>query len=100
MKDVAAPRKAIIHIQNTAPGPPKAIAVATPPMLPMPTRLASDIIRDWNDEVPSADFSPTTSCLSMSGIPVTCTNRRSEERRVGKEGRYRNTERHGRRRTD
>src|SRR5699024_2050242 len=75
MKDVAAPRKAIIHIQNTAPGPPKAIAVATPPMLPMPTRLASDIIRDWNDEVPSADFSPTTSCLSMSGIPVTCTNR-------------------------
>src|SRR5690625_8052191 len=27
MKDVAAPRKAIIHIQNTAPGPPKAIAV-------------------------------------------------------------------------
>ena len=27
---------ALIHIQNTAPGPPKAIATATPAMFPMP----------------------------------------------------------------
>ena len=31
------PNKAITHIQNTAPGPPKAIAVATPAILPIPT---------------------------------------------------------------
>ena len=34
---VAMPRKPIIHIQNTAPGPPSEIAIATPPMLPSPT---------------------------------------------------------------
>ena len=67
MKDVAAPSRATVHIQKTAPGPPKAMAVATPPMLPMPTRLAKDIISDWKDEVPSVDFSPDFSCVIMSG---------------------------------
>ena len=41
-KAVADPTRAITHIQNTAPGPPTAIAVATPARLPVPTREASD----------------------------------------------------------
>lgn len=32
------PRKVITHIQNTAPGPPMPMAVATPAILPVPTR--------------------------------------------------------------
>ncbi len=71
-KEVAAPRRAITHIQKTAPGPPKLIAVATPPMLPMPTRLASDIISDWKEEVPFSDFSPSRMFRTMSGRPVIC----------------------------
>ena len=34
---VAIPRKPEIHIQKIAPGPPAAIAVATPAMFPTPT---------------------------------------------------------------
>ena len=45
MKLVAPPTKAISHIQNTAPGPPSAIAVPTPAMLPTPTRDAAEIER-------------------------------------------------------
>ena len=74
MNEVEAPRKAISHIQNTAPGPPSAIAVATPPMLPMPTRPARDIMSDWNDEVPSGEASPFLSCASMSGMHRTWRN--------------------------
>src|SRR5699024_11240237 len=69
-----------VHIQKTAPGPPKAIAVATPAMLPTPTRPANDIMRDSKDETPFSDLSPRTSCLSMSGIPRIWMNLvRSEE---------------------
>ena len=39
-KAVAEPSNAIIHIQKTEPGPPTAIAVATPARLPVPTREA------------------------------------------------------------
>ena len=31
------PKKPTTHIQNTAPGPPSAMASATPPILPRPT---------------------------------------------------------------
>ena len=34
---VAIPRRALTHIQNTVPGPPTTMAMATPAMLPMPT---------------------------------------------------------------
>ena len=37
------PSSAVIHIQNTAPGPPVEMAMATPAMLPVPTRLASPV---------------------------------------------------------
>ncbi len=33
---VAAPKNAISHIQNIAPGPPSTMAVATPAILPVP----------------------------------------------------------------
>ena len=37
---VAIPKKAAIHIQKIAPGPPTLTAVATPTMLPVPTVAA------------------------------------------------------------
>ena len=40
---VAIPRSAATHIQKTAPGPPSAIAPATPAMLPVPTVAASAV---------------------------------------------------------
>ena len=40
----APPMSAISHIQNTAPGPPMAIADAMPAMLPVPTREAVEIM--------------------------------------------------------
>ena len=36
---VAIPTRALIHIQNSAPGPPRDIATATPAILPIPTVL-------------------------------------------------------------
>ncbi|SLH85032.1 Uncharacterised protein [Mycobacteroides abscessus subsp. abscessus] len=44
---VAMPTRPVHHIQNTAPGPPSAIAVATPAMLPTPTVAASAVDSAW-----------------------------------------------------
>ena len=41
------PSRALIHIQNTAPGPPMAMAPATPAMLPVPTVAASAVHTAW-----------------------------------------------------
>ncbi|GFG49921.1 hypothetical protein MAGR_13620 [Mycolicibacterium agri] len=65
--DVDAPRKATAHIQNIAPGPPKAMAVATPAILPVPTRPASDIVSAWKEETPEGDFSPLSISRIISG---------------------------------
>src|SRR5690606_34540345 len=73
--EVDAPRKAITHIQNTAPGPPKAIAVATPAMLPMPTRPDSDIASAWNEDTPASDDLPDSSRRTISGTLRNCMNR-------------------------
>ena len=40
---VAIPTAAVTHIQKMAPGPPMRMAVATPPMLPLPTVEASAV---------------------------------------------------------
>ena len=48
---VAMPTSAVIHIQNSAPGPPTAIAVATPAMLPVPTVAESSVISAANGEM-------------------------------------------------
>lgn len=45
------PKNAMSHIQNTAPGPPTAMAPATPTILPVPTVAASAVHRDWNWEM-------------------------------------------------
>ena len=55
---VAIPTSPVIHIQKSAPGPPAAIAVATPTMFPVPTVAASAVIRAWKCEMsPSAPSS-------------------------------------------
>lgn len=49
------PSSAEHHIQNTAPGPPMAIAPATPAILPVPTVPASAVQTAWNGVIaPSA----------------------------------------------
>src|SRR5690606_28842 len=75
MYDVDAPRKAIAHIQNTAPGPPNAIAVATPAMLPVPTRPASETASAWNEDTPDLDDLLLNISRSISGTPQTCMKR-------------------------
>ena len=42
------PKQQKHHIQNTEPGPPMAIAPATPAMLPVPTVAASAVHTAWN----------------------------------------------------
>src|SRR5690606_29005420 len=70
-----APRKAITHIHKTAPGPPKAIAVATPAMLPMPTRPDSEMASAWNEDTPACDDLPDSSSRTISGTPRSCMKR-------------------------
>jgi hypothetical protein len=43
----AMPTNPTTHIQNTAPGPPSATAIATPPMLPRPTVPDSAADKVW-----------------------------------------------------
>ena len=59
---MALPSRAVTHIQNTAPVPPRQMAVEMPAMLPVPTREAVDTIRAWKEEMEPAlsGFSPTT----------------------------------------
>ena len=45
------PKNAVIHIQNSAPGPPREIAVATPAMLPVPTVADSAVDSAWKWEI-------------------------------------------------
>jgi len=42
---VAMPKTPVSHIHNTAPGPPEAIAVATPTILPVPTVAAKAVVK-------------------------------------------------------
>ena len=56
---VAMPKTPVSHIQSTAPGPPAAIAVATPTMLPVPMVAASAVVSAPNwlmSPCPSGDF--------------------------------------------
>lgn len=45
---MAMPTSAIIHIQKIAPGPPRFSATATPAILPVPTREASEVQNAWD----------------------------------------------------
>ena len=46
---VLIPNTADTHIQKIAPIPPLAIAVATPPILPVPTWAATAVANAWNE---------------------------------------------------
>ncbi len=56
-KLVIIPSRAEIHIQNTAPGPPRVSAVATPAMDPVPMVEASAVAKAWSGESPPLVFS-------------------------------------------
>ena len=51
---VAIPNKAVIHIQKTAPGPPRTHAVATPAMLPVPIVAESAVMSEAKCEISPA----------------------------------------------
>ena len=59
---VAIPTKPVTHIQKIAPGPPRAIAVPTPAILPVPTVAAKEVIK-----APKCEISPVPS-LSFENI--------------------------------
>ena len=48
------PKRAVTHIQKIAPGPPSAIAVATPARLPVPTWPDSAVESAANGEISPA----------------------------------------------
>ena len=84
-KAVDAPKNAMIHIQKMAPGPPRAMAVATPTMLPVPTRPDRATQKASNEEMPwrwpSADFSAgAKSERTISPKRRTCTKRVRKEK--------------------
>ena len=67
-----------------APGPPTAIAVATPARFPVPTRVATDTAKAWNDDtclrwiclsvrLPIVDVAESVSNLNISPIMRNCT---------------------------
>src|SRR5690606_41438647 len=71
---LAIPNKAVIHIQNTAPGPPRTHAVATPAILPVPMVAESAVIREATCEIlPGCDLA----CLCL---PKTCLKAKSSIR--------------------
>src|SRR5699024_12413033 len=78
IKALAAPINAMTHIQNTAPGPPNTIAVATPAILPVPTREPALIANAWNGGIPffsfsdDSGFSPIARIISC--IHLNCTD--------------------------
>ena len=49
---VAMPKKAMIHIQKMAPGPPVRMAPEAPTMLPVPTCAAMAVARAWKEVMP------------------------------------------------
>ena len=74
------PTVAVTHIQATAPGPPISIAVATPPMLPLPTVEASAVESAWNGVMVPSPCSvrlpnaPAMTKRTASGNRRTCTS--------------------------
>ncbi len=91
---VLIPTMALTHIQNTAPGPPMAIAIATPAMLPIPTVAATTDTSAWADEIPPPESAPgrRRSVRSASGsrrsdtIPDEKNSHRPPPIRVRKRG--------------
>ena len=77
---VAMPKKAMIHIQKMAPGPPTRIAPQEPTMLPVPTWAAMAVVRAWKELKPPFCAPPRMEKLPKTRrIPSpkqrTCTKR-------------------------
>lgn len=51
------------------------MAMATPAMLPTPTRLDSDRLSAWNEDTPAAELRPWNINFTISGRPRSCTKR-------------------------
>jgi len=64
---VAPPTIARSHIQNTAPGPPTVIAIATPATFPVPTREAAEMVKARKAEMP---FLPSSMSDGFSKIAL------------------------------
>src|SRR5699024_6350127 len=72
---VAAPKNAITHIQKTAPGPPRTIAVATPAIFPVPTRDAALMVTALKGEIPFEPSGRISACsLSTRNISLNHLN--------------------------
>ena len=70
---VIIPKNAMIHIQNTAPGPPVTIAEATPAILPVPTVEASAAHTLWNWDI-CLSFVCAVTFLSLNTAPMVHLN--------------------------
>ena len=75
MNPVAMPTSATTHIQNTAPGPPKVMARATPTMLPVPTREARPMVNAWKEEMPASPSREPAMARSIWPNRRNCTPR-------------------------
>ena len=62
---VAIPKIPVSHIQNTAPGPPAKIAVATPTIDPVPIVAANAVA-----SAPKAEMSPSLPSFLVSDILI------------------------------
>ena len=77
---VAMPKKAMIHIQKIAPGPPVRMAPLAPTMLPVPTWAAMAVARAWKELIPLLCLAPLSERLpNTRRMPSpkqrTCTKR-------------------------
>ena len=78
------PTSAVIHIQNTAPGPPRKMAVATPAILPVPMVAESDVISALKGVISpasSAGIRPFHNRENPNGIFMIDKNRRPTVRK-------------------
>ena len=77
---VAMPKKAMIHIQKMAPGPPVRMAPEAPTMLPVPTCAAMAVASAWKEVMPLF-WAPPRRFISPKNFFIpspkqrTCTNR-------------------------
>ena len=55
-----------MHIHTNAPGPPIAIATATPAIFPVPILPAIDVAKPWNDDIPTWELSPSSKRVNIS----------------------------------
>ena len=67
------PKIATIHIQKTEPGPPVAMAAATPEILPVPMVAASAVQRLWNWLMDLSSLAVwAVMCLFVKMPPMVC----------------------------